>query len=197
MTTKTTQQTPSNLLELMAARKNIAPKRLVSPGPDLHQLELIFKAASHAPDHGQLNPWRFITVPDSKRNALGSAFVAALKTRDSTATQEQIDASYSKAFRAPCIVFSTLNLEQSNPQIPKAERLISLGCAIQNMLLMAKSLNIGSGITSGQAVNSKYLRELFSLSELEEGICFLNFGTIESEKPNRSRPNPSSFVSSL
>lgn len=185
------------LLQHMKARQNVAPKRLISPGPTDEQLDLIFTAASHAPDHGRLQPWRFIIVPEDKRVLLGEAFVKALQQRDAHPSKEQLEAAYDKAFRAPCLLMAVINSTPSEPMVPRQERLISLGCAIQNMLLMAETLSIGSGITSGQAMNAPSLRELFSLDTHEEGICFLNFGTVASRKPARTRATPGHFMSSL
>ncbi len=189
--------TSKNLLLQMTARRNVAPKRLVEPGPTEEQLNLIFRAASNAPDHGRLQPWRFILVPHSKRAELGNAFVKALKQRDSNPSQDQIAAAYEKAFRAPCLMIAVISSLPSEPAVPLNERLISLGCAMQNMLLMAETLAIGSGITSGQAMNAQSIRDLFFFTEHEEGICFVNFGTVSSRKPARPRAPPSSFVSTL
>ena len=185
------------VLSLINSRQNVAPKRLVVPGPSQQQLEKIFSAAVTAPDHGLLQPWRFILIPEHKRDALGTAFVNALKERDLKASQVQIESAYTKAFRAPCVMICVLSNKVSQPHIPKNERLISLGCALQNMLLMARSMSIGCGITSGQSINSEPIRKLFQLSSDEEGICFLNFGTVKEYKPKRPIPNPSSFFSSL
>ena len=183
----------------MTARRNVAPKRLVEPGPNEEQLNLIFRAASNAPDHECIQPWRFIVVPHNKRANLANAFVQALKHRDPNASQEQIDAALEKAFRAPCLIMAVISDLPSEPHVPLNERLISLGCAIQNMLLMAETLAIGSGITSGKAMNSQSIRDLFYLTDHEEGVCFLNFGTVSSRKPARprARASPSAFVSHL
>jgi nitroreductase len=185
------------LLQHLAARQNVAPKRLVPPGPTDAQLKLIFTAASHAPDHGRLQPWRFILVPATQRALLGQAFVTALEQRDAHPSNEQREAAYEKAFRAPCLMLAVINATPSDPMVPLTERLISLGCAIQNMLLMAETLSIGSGITSGQAMNAPSIRALFELTADEEGVCFINFGTVSARKPPRTRATPESFVSSL
>jgi nitroreductase len=186
-----------NLLLQMTARRNVAPKRLVEPGPNEEQLNLIFRAASNAPDHERIQPWRFIVVPHNKRANLANAFVQALKHRDPNASQEQIDAAHEKAFRAPCLIMAVISDLPSEPHVPLNERLISLGCAIQNMLLMSETLAIGSGITSGKAMNSQSIRDLFYLADHEESVCFLNFGTVSSRKPARPRASPSAFVSYL
>jgi nitroreductase len=185
------------LLQQLTSRQNVAPKRLVAPGPTDAQLNLIFTAASNAPDHGRLQPWRFIVVPTDQRARLGDAFVDALKKRDAQPSDEQLEAAYDKAFRAPCLMLAVVNSTPSDPMVPLTERLISLGCAIQNMLLMAETLSIGSGITSGQAMNAPSIRALFELSADEEGVCFINFGTVSARKPSRTRATPQSFVSSL
>ncbi|HKB52638.1 MAG TPA: nitroreductase family protein, partial [Ramlibacter sp.] len=78
-----------------------------------------------------------------------------------------------------------------------AERLISAGCAVQNMLLMATSLGFGSALTSGKALQSQGLRELFSLRAREQAVCFVSVGTPLGRKPRRLRPEPSRYVDFL
>jgi nitroreductase len=195
--TPTAHSDAQRLLHHMARRSHVAPKRLVVPGPDNGQLTLIFSAAAHAPDHGRIQPWRFIMVPEHRRADLGEAFVQALLQRDPQASLEQRDAARDKAFRAPCLVVAVLSDAPSEPPVPRAEKLVSLGCALQNMLLVTQTLNLGSGLTSGQAMNAPALRELLALSPHEEAICFLNLGTVASHKPARPRAEASAFVSSL
>jgi nitroreductase len=182
------------LLAQMCARSHVAPKRLEVPGPSADELELIFKAAAQAPDHGRIQPWRFIVVPPKQREALGRAFVQALQARDANASTAELETAYDKAFRAPCLMLAVVSHASSEPQVPVHERLISLGCAIQNMLLMAQALSIGSGITSGQSMNAPSIRQLFKLQEHEEGICYVAFGQVSTHKAKRQRPNTSVFV---
>ena len=189
--------THNPLLALMVERSNTAPKRLVAPGPTHEQLQLIFSAAAQAPDHGRIRPWRFVLVPSHKREDLGQAFVQALQMRDIQAGPAQLQAAYEKAFRAPCLMLGVLDTAPVQAEIEASERLISLGCAVQNMLLMAQTFGLGSGITSGKAMNAPILRSLFQLTEHEQGVCFLNFGTVSTTKPARSRPVVEEFVSSL
>jgi len=185
------------LLAQMCARSHVAPKRLDAPGPSADELTLIFKAAAQAPDHGRIQPWRFIVVPSNQREALGHAFVQALQARDANASPAELATAYDKAFRAPCLMLAVVSRAPSEPQVPVHERLISLGCAIQNMLLMAQALSMGSGITSGQAMNAPSIRELFKLQEHEEGICYVAFGHVSTHKDKRQRPDASVFVTSI
>ena len=80
--------------------------------------------------------------------------------------------------------------------MPDVERIVSLGCAIQNMLLMARAMGYGSGLSSGKALESASLRRAFGLSELERAACFVSFGTVSKARPVRStRPTPTLIMS--
>ncbi|HCN46567.1 MAG TPA: nitroreductase, partial [Pseudomonas sp.] len=56
---------------LDALLNRVSVPRLTEPAPNAAQREGLFQAALRAPDHGQLRPWRFITVEGDGRNRLG------------------------------------------------------------------------------------------------------------------------------
>ncbi|MBB1077118.1 nitroreductase [Rhodoferax sp. 4810] len=192
---------PSDLaswaLELITTRQNISPRRLVAPGPDVAQVDTMFRAAAAAPDHGEIRPWRFVLVPPDKRHLLADVFAQALIERDAEATAEQIENAREKAFRAPFLALAIARLGPCEPDIEPLERMVSMGAAIQNFLLCAHSLGFGSSLTSGQAMRSLPLRQLFQISEGEQAVCCINVGTVVKHKTMRLRPEPASFVSSL
>ena len=182
---------------LQQSRQTVLPKRLVEPGPDAQQLQLILEAAASAPDHGQLLPWRFVLVQASARAALGEAFAQALRERDPEATVEQQAQAREKALRAPLLLLAVVDGTRGDAHIPMTERLLSAGCAIQNMLLMATALGFGSALTSGQAMDASALRNLFKLGDGERALCFVNIGTAQSRKPPRQRPSVNDYLSTL
>lgn len=182
---------------LISSRQNVSPKRLVEPGPGAAQLERILAAAAAAPDHGELTPWRFVIVPQDKRMLLAEVFAQALIDRDAGATVEQIGSAREKAHRAPLLMLAVARLGRSEPDIPAEERLVSLGCALQNMLLVAHAMGYGAGLTAGRAMNSPRLRELFALADGEQAVCCINVGSVTKRRPMRSRPAPAAIVSSL
>lgn len=183
---------------LIHTRQQLAPKRLFAPGPDAAQLEAYFLAAAAAPDHGQILPWRFIVVPQSSRAGLGEVFARALKERDPAASDKELAQARDKAHRAPFVALAVVRDEaDDHPEIPLAERLVSLGCAIQNLLLSAHADGFGSGLVSGQAMQTTGLRQFFALHENERAVCFVALGTADRSKPIRPRPAPGAFVSSL
>ncbi|MCX7142699.1 MAG: nitroreductase, partial [Proteobacteria bacterium] len=178
-------------------RQHVSPKRLVDPGPDPAQIEKILGAAGAAPDHGRLNPWRLILIPPERRHLLGAVFAEALIERDGEATEVQIEEARSKAFRGPLLVMVVARLGPELGETHPRERLISAGCAVQNMLLVAHALGFGAGLASGKALYSPQMRRLFSLTEHEEPLCFLSAGTVQTSKSSRPRPLTAGYTSTL
>lgn len=182
---------------LIQGRRTVLPKRLAAPGPDGAQLQRILEAAAAAPDHGELLPWRFVIVPAEARSLLADVFATSLRERDPAATEDQLAQAREKAFRAPLLMLAVARLGTVAEEIPCTERLLSAGCAIQNMLLMATALGYGSALTSGKALSSPALRQLFALQPGEEALCFISVGTIASTGRRRQRPPVEQYVSQL
>ena len=192
---------PPEVVELAQAlihtRQTILPKRLAEPGPDAAQLQAILGAAASAPDHHELLPWRFVVVPEAARAALADAFAAALLQRDAAATPQQQAQAREKAFRAPLLLLAVVRLRDDDAEIGPHERIVSAGCAVQNMLLMAHAQGFGGALTSGKALQSAPLRALFGLQPDEQALCFVNIGTVVKARPVRLRPQAAQYVSTL
>ena len=192
---------PAEVAELAQAliqtRQSTLPKRLAGPGPDAAQTQTILAAAASAPDHHELLPWRFVVVPDGARAALADAFAAALLQRDAAATPQQQAQAREKAFRAPLLLLAVVRLRDDDAEIAPHERIVSAGCAVQNMLLMAHAQGFGGALTSGKALQSAPLRALFGLQPDEQALCFVNIGTVVKARPVRLRPQAAQYVSTL
>lgn len=200
---------------LIHSRHNVLPRRLDAPGPSAQQLQEILGAAAAAPDHCRLLPWRFVIVPTARRERLAEVFGQALVDRDPAATPAQIENACEKAHRAPFLMLAIARLADDDVQagatraaphadgseaavtVSDAERLVSLGCAIQNILLCAHAAGFGTGLTSGQAMDSVRLRALFGLSANERAVCCINIGTVSKHKAPQPRPSVADYVTEL
>lgn len=185
------------LRDLLAARRQVGLRRLLAPGPDDSALQGILEAAAQAPDHGLVRPWRFILLPPHRRADLGAVFVDALLQREPDADEAAREKAREKAFHAPCLLVAILDADPAAGPIPLEEKLISLGCAIQNMLLAAQALRFASGLASGGALDTPGMRTMLRLSVHERAICFIGFGTAAAMKAPRQRPRPAQFFSVL
>lgn len=180
--------------ELIHTRQHIGPKRLRAPGPDEGALRELFSAVAAAPDHEQLRPWRFLVLGTTARDTLAQAFADALLARDPDALPAQVDDARAKAYRGPVLILAVADLRADNPNVHAFERIVSLGCAIQNLLLAAHARGWGSGLTSGRALQSPALRQAFHLEDGEHAVCFISLGTVDKKRPPRARPGVESFV---
>ena len=192
---------PPEVVELAHAlihtRQTILPKRLAEPGPDAAQLQAILGAAASAPDHHELLPWRFVLVPAGARDRLAEVFATALVERDASATPQQVAQAREKAYRSPLLLLAVVRLRDDDAEIEPHERIVSAGCAVQNMLLMAHAQGFGGALTSGKALQSAPLRTLFGLKPDEQALCFVNIGTVVKARPVRLRPQAAQYVSTL
>lgn len=192
---------PPEVVELAQAlihtRQTILPKRLAEPGPDAAQLQAILGAAASAPDHHELLPWRFVLVPAGARDRLAEVFATALVERDASATPQQVAQAREKAYRSPLLLLAVVRLRDDDAEIAPHERIVSAGCAVQNMLLMAHAQGFGGALTSGKALQSAPLRTLFGLKPDEQALCFVNIGTVVKARPVRLRPQAAQYVSTL
>ncbi|MBK7613182.1 MAG: nitroreductase [Vitreoscilla sp.] len=179
---------------LIHMRQHIGPKHLAEPGPSPAQLRELFAAAAAAPDHKQLTPWRFLVLGDEARRRLSEVFVAALLTRDPGALPAHVDDARRKAFRGPVLIMAVADLRAEQPEVHALERVVSLGAAIQNLLLAAQARGYGSGLSSGRALQSPLLREAFGIAEGEHAVCFISLGTPLRSKSARQRPAVDAFV---
>lgn len=180
--------------QLMASRQTVLPKRLVAPGPDAAQLQQLFQAAAAAPDHDLINPWRFLIIPEHKRANLGELFAQALIERDSSASQDELAQARDKAMRAPLLMLLIVNAAKGSAEIDMNERVLSAGCAVQNIMLLANAMGYGSGLTSGKALKAASFRAGLGLQAGEEAICFVSLGSVSSRKPFKPRPDVQQFT---
>jgi nitroreductase len=183
---------------LIHSRQTVMPRRLHAPGPDAAQLQDLLALAAAAPDHGQLTPWRFVVIPEAARDRLAEVFALALTDRDPGASAEQVAAAREKAHRAPLLMVVVACLGTREPDIPALERLVSVGAAVQNLLLGAHALGFGTGLTSGKAMASTRLRALLGLPDGDVPVCCINVGTVTKHKPRQGkRPASALFMSTL
>lgn len=185
------------LWSVLAARRNSSLRRLQAPGPDEASLQRICEAAGHAPDHAKQRSWRLVLIPAHQRHELGNAFAEALAQREPAADEQARKAAHDKAFHAPCLLVAILRDGPALSDVPMAERLVALGCAVQNMLTAAQALGIASGLASGAALAASGMRRLLGLEEGEQAVCFIGFGSAERLKAERPRPQPTDYLTVL
>lgn len=187
----------ASLIRLLHERRTVLPKRLADPGPRPQEIEAILGAAAAAPDHGRILPWRLVIVPRQLRWRLADVFEQSLLQRDPLAGPEQRQRAREKAHRSPFLLLCVARLRPELGPAPSTERVLSAGCAFQNVLLAATALGYGSALTTGKALQFEGLRKLFELEACEQPLCFLSIGTALAGGSRRTRPALREYLSVL
>ena len=162
---------------LIVSRHSVAPKRLLAPGPSDAQLLQMIEAATCAPDHRALRPWRLIRIADSQRDALADLFEACARDREPTLRAADLAKSRDKAYRAPTLLLAVLRSRPDDPEVPPTERAVTLGAALMNLLLAAHGQGFAAMLTSGRAVRSPRFGSALGLSSDEQAVCFVSIGS--------------------
>ena len=68
---------PPEALDFLLTRRSRPAKLLAPPAPDRAELERLLTAAARVPDHGKLEPWRFVVL----EGAALARFAAAIRAR--------------------------------------------------------------------------------------------------------------------
>jgi len=97
----------------------------------------------------------------------------------------------------PVLLLVVVDAACGDPDIDLHERIVSAGCAVQNLLLMATARGWGSGLTSGKAMKSAALRALLDLGPQEHVLCCLSVGSVSARKPTPPRPGVHDIVRTL
>jgi len=185
---------PFELSDLLA-RRSVSPRRLVEPGPDPQQIIDLIEVAAAAPDHRRLQPWRFISVHKASRERLADLFEAAARELHGSLDKDGLIRAREKAANGACLIAVIAKIRPDVPDVPVHEQWVSVGAAVQNILLGAMSLGYGAMIVSGDKVGMRSLRDGLGLSSQETLLGFIAIGTPKVSAKLKMRPNPGDILS--
>ncbi len=180
-------------LDFLLTRRSRPAKTLSAPVPDAGELETILTAAARSPDHGKLEPFRFIVVEsgafprlaqlaEERGHALGKSAEDIAKGRN----------SYDQGHLAVAVV----EVQKPSEKIPAIEQSFSAGAVCLALLNAALAPGWGANWLSGWASHDRvFCEEGFGLTENERiaGLIFL--GTESSAPPERPRPDLKTITS--
>lgn len=164
---------------------------LSEPAPDATALATMFAAAARAPDHGRLQPWRFLCVRGAGRERLGELFQRGLLRRDPAASGEKLEKVCKAPLRAPLLIVAIAS-PRSHSKVPTSEQLLTAGCAAHGLVLAAQALGYGAIWRTGDPSYDSDVMAGLGLAPHESIVGFIYVGT-----PTAKRTAASGDVSSL
>jgi len=183
----------ASTLSLLESRRSGRPRDLAAPGPDADQLRRILAIAIRSPDHGKLHPWRFVHVPQHRRDAFAALLDSAYRIDNPAPGRLEIEANERFARQAPELIVA-LSSPTEGHKIPLWEQQLSCGAACMNLCLAAHAMGFAAGWVTGWAAYSPAV--LAAFGQPPERIAgFLFLGTPGMPLEERMRPDYDEVVS--
>jgi len=161
-------------LELLLNRRSA--KRLIDPAPSGESLDNIIRAGMRAPDHGTLQPWRFVIIEREGRTRFSkllhqSALCAGLD-------EPGVEKAAQAPFRAPLII-AVLAWCDTQTKVPHWEQVVSAGCAVQAMQMAALAQGFNGIWRTGIWATQPEVKQALGCREQDEIVGFLYLGTAQ------------------
>lgn len=168
------------LNKVIAARRDVRGNNFINKKISKKKLNTILKSALNAPSVGYSQPWRFIIVDDEKRDEVYKHFSKSYEKSKSRFK----DRPLYNSLKLEGIKESDINIavyyKKPDKNIlgqtyMKRTGEYSVVCAIMNMWLTARALNIGMGWVS--ILKPKQINKIFNINKKEyKFIAYLCFG---------------------
>lgn len=175
------------VLEFLLSRRSRPAKTLTGPAPDRAALLPILTAGARAPDHGKLEPWRFIVL---ERPALQR--LAALTNERGTALglpSDKLEKSC-RQFSAADLAIAVVASPIASGKVPEQEQILSAGAVCLGLLNAALASGWGANwLTGWMATDRLFLAAGLDLQSHEFVAGYIHIGTETSAPPERPRPD--------
>ena len=180
---KFTNTDTKKLLQIMKARRDVRGNRFINKTIESEKLSLILEAGISAPSVGYSQPWKFVVI---KNKTIKENILKNFEDENNKAKEIFKDKELYKKLKLEGIKEAPINIavlyESSQKEVLGSTSMKQMGeysvvCAIQNMWLMARALNIGIGWVS-ILDEKKVLQELESPKDASL-IAYLCIGYVD------------------
>ena len=180
-------------LDFLLSRRSRPAKTLTGPAPDRETLTTLLTAAARSPDHGKLEPWRFVVLEGAALQRLAGA-VETCGAR--LGKDADVVAKAASAFADSPLCVAVIESPVESDKIPAIEQTYSAGAVCLALLNAALAAGWGANWLSGWASHDATFRaEALDLAPQERIAGFLHIGTETSTPPDRPRPDLSAKTS--
>ncbi|MHA7875283.1 nitroreductase family protein [Roseivivax sp.] len=179
-------------MEFLLSRRSRPAKTLTGPAPDRAALLPILTAASRSPDHGKLEPWRFVVLERAALDRL--AALAVTRGRAAGLEDDQVEKGRAQFANSPLCV-AVVESPKPSPKVPALEQTYAVGGVCLALLNAALASGWGANWLTGWAAHDRaFLAEGLGLAPEERLAGFLHIGTETSAPPERPRPDLEAIV---
>jgi nitroreductase len=179
-------------LEFLLSRRSRPAKTLIAPVPSRDALMPLMTAAARTPDHGKLEPWRFIVLEKPALTRLAGLVQELGEVRGIDAsTMTKSYAQYATADLAIAVI----SAPKASPKVPQIEQVYSAGAACLALLNAALAAGWGANWLSGWASHDdEFCTRGLGLATHESVAGFIHIGTETKAPPERPRPDLDAII---
>lgn len=174
-------------LEFLQSRRSRPAKTLIAPAPSRDELLPLLTAAARSPDHGKLEPWRFIVLEKgamSRLSALTQDRGVALGK-----TPEEIEKARDQ-FEMGQLAVAVIEVQKPSEKVPAIEQTYSAGAVCLALLNAALAAGWGANWLSGWQVHDpEFCRQAIGLQDNERVAGLIHIATESKAPPERPRPD--------
>ena len=179
-------------LQFLLTRRSRPAKTLGLPVPDRAALTQLLTAAARTPDHGKLEPWRFIALTKPALQRLASQVPArgvALGIDPDKINKAQ------DQFGNADLAVAVISSPKPSDKIPHVEQVYSAGAVCLALVNAGLAAGWGANWLSGWASHDRvFVAEGLGLAPHETVAGFIHIGTETSIPPERPRPDLSAIT---
>jgi nitroreductase len=185
---ETSMPTPNPAaLDFLLTRRSRPAKSLSLPVPDRAELETLLTAAARTPDHGKLEPWRFLVLT---RPALARLAAAVPETGARLGQPEEAIAKMAAQFAEAHLAVVVVASPKASEKIPAIEQTLSAGAVCLALLNAALAAGWGANWLTGWAVHDRrFATNELGLAPDEFVAGVIHIGTDTMAPPDRPRPD--------
>jgi nitroreductase len=174
-------------LDFLLTRRSRPAKTLTTPVPDRATLTTLLTAAARTPDHGKLEPWRFIVLAKPALARLAALVDVRGAALDIDA--EKIAKNHAQ-FANSNLAVAVISAPVASEKVPEIEQVYSAGAVCLALVNAGLAAGWGANWLSGWASHDRdFIREGLGLEDHEFVAGFIHLGTEKNAPPERPRPD--------
>lgn len=184
--------TNSAALDFLRKRRSRPAKTLTGPVPDREEITELLTIAARSPDHGKLEPWRFLVLEKPALTRLAGTVPS--KGAELGIEPEKIEKAH-KQFADADLAIAVVASPKPSDKIPEIEQTLSAGAVATILLSSALAAGWGANWLTGWACHDRSWREENLGLQPHEWIAgFIHIGTEKFTPPDRPRPDLNEIV---
>ena len=180
-------------LEFLLTRRSRPAKTLQSPAPTATELQPLLEAAARTPDHGKLEPWRFIVI---EKTAMTRLSAIAQERGDALGLDEEQITKGRAQFDQGLLAVAVIESPKPSEKIPALEQTYSAGAVCLALLNAALAAGWGANWLTGWPSHDRgFMTKALGLADHERIAGFIHIATETNRPPERPRPSLDAITS--